>query len=92
MSTSLATRLMPSLPPPGDDDLCPESASDPGARISGIIERSAPLELIGTTVGSYAGWYLGSLLGGGFMTSFILSMVGLGVGMYYGAKKAKDYE
>lgn len=36
-------------------------------------------------VGSYAGWFLGDRLGGIFM-AFILSIVGTGVGIYYGRK------
>lgn len=43
---------------------------------------------VGATVGSYAGWYLGERFG--FMTAFMLSMVGTGVGMYYGNRFARD--
>jgi len=46
--------------------------------------------LITTTVGSAAGWWLGARVG--FMTAFILSMVGFGFGMYYGNKYAKSVE
>jgi hypothetical protein len=45
---------------------------------------------IGTTIGGYAGWYLGNLVG--FMTAFALSMVGTGVGMYLAIKTARNYE
>ncbi len=48
------------------------------------------LVLVGSTAGSYLGWYLGSP--GGLFGSFIVSMVGLGVGTWYGAKLAKRYE
>jgi hypothetical protein len=44
---------------------------------------------IGTTIGSYAGWFLGAKFG--FMTAFMLSMVGTGFGMYYGYQIAKAY-
>jgi hypothetical protein len=45
---------------------------------------------IGATVGGYAGWYAGNHWG--FMTAFILSMVGTGFGMYYAWKWASQYE
>jgi len=48
------------------------------------------LGFIGATVGSYAGWWLGS--GVGTMTSFMLSMVGTGVGLYAGWRMAARYE
>ena len=37
-----------------------------------------------TTVGSSIGWWLGAKVG--MMTAFMLSMVGFGVGLYYGKK------
>lgn len=48
------------------------------------------LILLGTTVGSGIGWWLGD--GFGIMTSFILSMVGFGVGMWFGARIARNYD
>lgn len=44
---------------------------------------------VGATIGSYAGWYMGAKVG--FTTAFILSMVGTGIGMYFGHRIAKDY-
>jgi hypothetical protein len=44
---------------------------------------------IGATVGGYAGWYAGVPIG--FMTAFFLSVVGTGVGMYFGRKIARDH-
>jgi hypothetical protein len=44
---------------------------------------------IGATVGSYAGWALGATVG--FMTAFMVSMVGMGVGIYAGRRVAKYY-
>lgn len=44
---------------------------------------------LGSTVGSYIGWWLGEDFG--FMTAFILSMVGLGAGMWLGARYAQRY-
>ena len=44
---------------------------------------------VGATIGSYAGWALGAMVG--FTTAFIVSMVGTGIGMYYGARIAKTY-
>ena len=45
---------------------------------------------VGATLGGYVGWYLGEKAG--FMMAFILSMVGTGLGMYYGRKWAANYE
>lgn len=44
----------------------------------------------GTMTGSYIGWWLGTPLG--FMGSFALSMVGTGVGLYYGRRLAQNYQ
>jgi len=44
---------------------------------------------LGATVGGYAGWFAGAPVG--IMTAFMLSMVGTGIGMYYGRKIAKHY-
>ena len=44
---------------------------------------------IGATVGSYAGWALGSTVG--FMTAFMVSMVGTGLGIYAGRRVARYY-
>ena len=44
---------------------------------------------IGATVGSYAGWALGATVG--FMTAFMVSMVGMGVGIYAGRRVARYY-
>jgi len=46
-----------------------------------------PLTMLSSLVGSYAGWYLGALVG--LTTAFILSMVGLGAGVYLGGLLAK---
>ncbi len=45
---------------------------------------------VAATVGSYAGWYLGAPIG--MFTAFLLSIVGGGVGLYYGRKFGKHYE
>jgi len=44
---------------------------------------------LGATVGGYAGWALGALYG--TMTAFIVSMVGTGIGIYYGRRIARNY-
>jgi hypothetical protein len=44
----------------------------------------------GSTVGGYIGWFVGAKFG--FMTAFILSMIGTGAGMYYAAKAMKNYQ
>lgn len=48
------------------------------------------LVLVGSTVGSSIGWWLGANVG--IMTAFLLSMVGLGVGMWGGARLAARWE
>lgn len=47
---------------------------------------------IGATAASYVGWWLGGVVGGEFMTQFILSTIAAGFGLYYGVKLAKRYE
>ena len=42
-----------------------------------------------TVLGSI-GWWLGERFG--FVTAFVLSMIGTGFGMYYGVKLARHYE
>jgi len=44
---------------------------------------------LGAPVGSYAGWYAGAKVG--FATPFMLSMVGTGIGIYYGRRIARNY-
>ena len=44
---------------------------------------------LGATIGGYAGWFLGAKIG--FTTAFMLSMVGTGVGIYYGRLIARNY-
>ncbi len=46
--------------------------------------------LIGTTLGSAIGWWLGSFVG--MMTAFMVSTVGTGLGMYWGIRAAQRYE
>lgn len=45
---------------------------------------------VGATVLGYAGWYAGATVG--TMTAFVVSMIGTGVGMYYGVKLARRFE
>ena len=42
--------------------------------------------MLGSTAGSYLGWWLGAA--GGIFGSFIVSMFGFGVGMWAGARAA----
>ena len=44
---------------------------------------------LGATAGGYAGWALGAPIG--FMTAFMVSMFGTGVGVYLGRKVAHHY-
>lgn len=45
--------------------------------------------LIGSTIGGSLGWAAGS--GIGFMTAFMISMIGTGIGMYAGFRVAERY-
>ncbi len=47
--------------------------------------------MIGTLIGSYAGWGIGVALGFGFMTNFLLSGIGSVAGVYLGWKIAQRY-
>ena len=46
--------------------------------------------LLGSTIGSALGWWLGARIG--LMTAFLVSMVGLGVGMWMGARYAQRFD
>lgn len=45
---------------------------------------------VSTTLVSYFGWWLGSLVG--FITACYLSILGMGVGLYIGRKVCQKYE
>jgi len=45
--------------------------------------------LVGATMGSAFGWWLGEHVG--LMTAFFISMVGTGVGLYFGRQLADTY-
>lgn len=47
------------------------------------------LALVGATLGGAIGWWLGAHVG--FMTAFMLSMVGTGGGVYAGRRIATNY-
>jgi hypothetical protein len=42
-----------------------------------------------STVGGYAGWALGATVG--LTTAVMVSVVGTGIGLYYGRKIAQNY-
>jgi hypothetical protein len=44
---------------------------------------------IGATAGGYAGWALGAPVG--FMTAFVVSMIGTGFGVYVGRRVADHF-
>ena len=46
--------------------------------------------VVGSTIGSYAGWWLGAHVG--VMSAFVVSMVGTGIGIYGGRRVAQQYE
>ncbi|MDB4870421.1 MAG: hypothetical protein JWL97_1425 [Gemmatimonadales bacterium] len=47
------------------------------------------LSFVGATIGSYAGWALGAPVG--LYTAFMVSMVGTGIGIYFGRQLARNY-
>ena len=54
-----------------------------------LFEMLKFYSFIGATVGSYAGWAIGSPVG--FTTAFMVSMVGTGFGIYFGRRVARHY-
>lgn len=48
------------------------------------------LAFIGATFGGAVGWWAGNYVG--FMTAFIVSMVGTGIGIYAGRRLAHHYD
>ena len=54
-----------------------------------LLDMLKLYSFIGATVGSYAGWAIGSPVG--FTTAFMVSMVGTGFGIYFGRRVAKHY-
>lgn len=67
------------------------------ARVVGLAPRNAAeghvkklFVLIGSTVGSYAGWAVGSPFG--TFTAFMVGMVGTGVGIYAGIRLFNHFE
>ena len=48
------------------------------------------LGFIGATAGGAIGWWAGE--GVGFMTAFMLSILGTGIGIYAGIRVARHYE
>ena len=61
----------------------------PNAAKLRLIYMGKLFAFIGATIGSYAGWALGEKFG--FTTAFMLSMVGTGVGIYFGQRVARNY-
>lgn len=45
--------------------------------------------MVGATIGGGIGWWFGAQVG--IMTAFIVSMVGTGVGIYWGRRVAREY-
>jgi hypothetical protein len=45
------------------------------------------LALVGATIGGYIGWWAGGLIG--MVTAFMVSMIGTGLGMYWGRRLAQ---
>ena len=64
-------------------------AQVPIAPATRLLNMGKLFSFIGATIGSYAGWALGEKFG--FTTAFMLSMVGTGVGIYFGQRLARNY-
>jgi len=47
------------------------------------------LALVGASIGSMIGWWLGARVG--LATAFLISTLGSGVGFYYGARFAREH-
>ena len=47
------------------------------------------VDLMGMTIGGYAGWMVGALIS--IFTAFVVSMVGTGVGLYAARRFSKNY-
>lgn len=45
--------------------------------------------IVGATLGGWIGWCLGEQVG--FMTAFMLSIIGTAAGIYFGRKIVKEY-
>jgi hypothetical protein len=46
--------------------------------------------MVTSTIGSAIGWWVGAKIG--IMTAFMVSMLGTGIGIYYGRKAAQHFE
>jgi uncharacterized membrane protein YeaQ/YmgE (transglycosylase-associated protein family) len=57
-------------------------------RRTGDVRMTRLVGLIGATVGSALGWWLGAHIG--FMTAFVFSTVGTGAGLYLGRQLAES--
>ncbi len=44
---------------------------------------------LGATIGSWLGWWMAS--SAGFFTAFLVSMVGMAAGIYFGKRVAQHY-
>jgi len=48
------------------------------------------LAFVGATAGGYAGWALGALTG--TFSAFVVSIIGTGIGVYYGRRIGRELE
>ena len=73
---------------------CPPSAiarrpTEPRQLEPGETYMTKLLGFVGATIGGYLGWAVGAPVG--VFTAFAVSMVGTGVGMYYGRRAAQHW-
>lgn len=45
--------------------------------------------LVGASLGGWLGWWLGA--NAGLLTGFVLSMIGMGLGLYFAKQLIRDY-
>ena len=60
-----------------------------GSRPLGETRMTKLLGFIGATIGGWIGWAIGAPVG--VFTAFAVSMVGTGVGIYYGRRAAEHW-
>jgi len=67
--------------------LADKAGTGPGPGKDNSMKRF--LALVGASIGSMIGWWLGARVG--LATAFLISTLGSGVGFYYGARFAREH-
>lgn len=66
----------------------PPAARGPSPRPRGALSKL--LAIVGSVIGGYVGWAIGEPVG--LFTAFVISVVGTGVGIYWGRRIGRRYE